>query len=268
MTRSAPAIRPVPQQRPVRRPRVAVGTDGTPWGDAALTWALRHAALLNARLRVFASESSDDQAIARRLDAYRWLFASVTVSPDSPVHTLITASKDHDLVIVGYRGRRHGPFGLGRSVVPIISGAQCDAVVVRGEARSVQGEHRWITAALGGRDDEAVIRRAIQFAVRTRSRLRLIHAVPLPGAHTVPANSDPAEILERAHDLVRDIAPDVIPSLHLVRSQPHEAVRTCDRSDLLVLGPGGQPGKLSMVTATALHMAPCPVLVVKSPDPY
>ncbi|ALG10467.1 hypothetical protein [Kibdelosporangium phytohabitans] len=38
---------------------------------------------------VFAAESSDDQALTRRLEAYRWLFTSVTVSPGSPVNVLV-----------------------------------------------------------------------------------------------------------------------------------------------------------------------------------
>jgi hypothetical protein len=228
-----------------------------------LDWALRHAATQNAAVDVFAAEAVDDQALTRRLTAYRWVFTTVTVSSGSPVKTLLDASHDHDILVLGYRGRRHGPFGLGRSVLPVVADAQCDCVVVRGESHAVHGEHRWITAALGGKHDEAVIRRAVQFAVRTRSRLRLVHAAPLPGTHAVPQPEDPADVLQRAHDLVREIAPDLTPSLRLVRSRPHDAVLASDRTDLLVLGPGSQPGTLSVITSVALHMAPCPVLVVK-----
>jgi nucleotide-binding universal stress UspA family protein len=263
MTRSAPATRPVQLPDQPHRRQITAGTDGTLWGDAALDWALRHAAMLNAHVRVFASPDTDDQAIARRLNAYRWLHASVTVSPQGPVKILIEASKAADLLVLGYRGRHHGPFGLGRSIMPIVIDARCDTVVVRGEARAVQGEHRWITAAVGGHDDDLVVRRAVQFATRSRSKLRLLHAEPLPGAHTVPATTDPARCLEHAHELVRELAPDLTPSLHLARSQPHEAVRACTRSDLLVIGPGSRAGKLSVITSTALHMATCPVLVVK-----
>lgn len=263
MTRTAKPA-PVARQAHVRRPRIAVGTDGTAWGDAALDWALRHAATQNASVDVFAAPACDDQAITRRLAAYRWLFTTVTVSPDSPVTTLLNASNDHDTLVLGYRGRRHGPFGFGRSVLPVVTQSQCDTVVVRGETHALQGEHRWITAAaLGGRHDEVVVRRAVRYALRTKSKLRLVHAVPLPGAHTVPGAIEPADILEHARRLVGEVTPDLIPSLRLIRSQPHEAVRACDRSDLLLLGPGSRPGTLSVITSTALHMAPCPVLVVK-----
>ncbi|MFD1044260.1 hypothetical protein ACFQ1S_00940 [Kibdelosporangium lantanae] len=71
---------------PVRhRPRVTIGTDGSTWGDAALEWALRHAWLMNAGLRVYSAKTSDDNEIARRLDVYRWLHASV-----APVMTMLT----------------------------------------------------------------------------------------------------------------------------------------------------------------------------------
>ncbi|GAB3892057.1 universal stress protein [Kibdelosporangium lantanae] len=265
MTRSGVRPAPIPDQRRrpwIRPPRVAVGTDGSEWGDNALDWALRHGSLLNATLRVFAATVADDRAIARRLRAYKWLHATVDASPGTPVGMMVTASYANDLLVIGYRGRQHGSFGLGRSVIPVVVGAHCDTVVVRGEMRAVHGEHRWITAAVGGRHDRLVVRRAAQAAVRTRSRLRLVHAAPLlPGRHVAP--DDPAVVLERAADVVHDLVPRLIPSLLLARSQPHEAVRAASRSDLLVIGPGKGPDRLSMVTSTALHLAPCPVMVVK-----
>jgi nucleotide-binding universal stress UspA family protein len=267
MTRSAPDTRPLElserQRHQGRRPRIAIGTDGSEWGDAALDWALRHASLVSANLHVFAGQTSDDQAIARRLRAYRWLHATVTATPESPVHTMLAASMENDLLVLGYRGQQHGPFGLGHWVLPIMTATRCDTVVVRGETRAVHGDHGSVTAAIGGRHDEAVVRRAAQIASRTRSGLRIIHAVPLPAEHHVETAVDPAETLEHAGELVRQQAPGLTPSLLLIRSQPHEAVRTFTRSDLLVIGPGSQPGQLSVVTSTALHMAPCPVLVVK-----
>lgn len=264
MTRSAPVIRPVPHRHRPLRPRIAVGTDGSTWGETALDWALRHAAGHDGQVNVFAAECTDDQAITRRLEGYRWLFTSVVVSPASPVKILVNTSREHDLLVLGYRGRGHGPFGLGRSVLPVVSAAHCDIVVVRGETRAVQGEYRSVTAAVGGSDDDLVVRRAAQYAVRSRSRLRLVHAAPLPGAHQVPEAVDPSEVLVQARDAVREVTADLVPSLHLVRSRPHEAVRTCTRTDLLVMGAGR--GRLSPITSTALHIAPCPVLVVKRPE--
>lgn len=49
---------------PVRRPRIAVGTDDTPWGGAAFDWALRHAATQTVPVDVFAAETSGDQVIS------------------------------------------------------------------------------------------------------------------------------------------------------------------------------------------------------------
>lgn len=262
MRRTAPATRQIQLPDQPHRRRITVGTDGTLWGDAALDWSLRHAAMLNAHLHVFAAPATDDQSIARRLNAYRWLHTSVTVSPERPVKVLVEASKDTDFLVLGYRGRDHGPFGLGRCIMPIVTDAHCDTVVVRGETRGVRGEHHCVTAALGGRDDVLVVRRAVQFAVRSRGKLRLLHAEPLPDIHAMPSTTDSAHLLERAHNLVRELAPGLAPSLHLVRGQPHEALRSCTRSDLLVIGPGSQRGQLSATASAALHMATSPVLVV------
>jgi nucleotide-binding universal stress UspA family protein len=245
------------------RPRVTIGTDGSTWGDAALEWALRHAWLVNAGLRVYSAKTSDDHAIARRLDVYRWLHASVTASDETPEQTLLTASADTDLLVLGYHGHTHHYLGLGHLVLPIVTGSQCDTVVVRGESRAVRAEHGWITAAVGGRHDDAVVRRAAEIAIRYRNSLRLVHAWPLPGPRSLPA-PEPASVLERARAVVASVAPTLTPSVQVVRTSPHEAVETCGRSDLLVMGPGREPGQLSPVTRTALHLSPSPVLVVHS----
>ncbi|TCO61974.1 universal stress protein [Actinocrispum wychmicini] len=265
MTRAGTRPVTIPlQETQTRQPHVTVGTDGSEWGDVALDWALRHASTLKATIHVYAAECAGDQTIARRLHAYRWLHATVTASPDSPVQALVAASAHSDLLVLGYRGHHHGPFGLGRSITPILTGTHCDTVVVRGEIRAVRREYGWVTAAIGGAHDPLVLQRAAQAATRSRSRLRLVHAVPLPAARHVETD-DPAKVLERAADMVRGLAPDITPSLLLTRSQPHEAIRATTRSDLLVIGPGNQNNRLSMVASTALHLAPCPVLVVK-PD--
>jgi nucleotide-binding universal stress UspA family protein len=264
MTRLGVRPAPIPDQRQprTRPPHIAVGTDGSEWGDHALNWALRHGSLLNATVRVYAPNTADDHTITRRLQAYKWLHATVTTSPETPVHAVVIASDDNDLLVIGYRGRQHGSFGLGRNVIPMVLGAHCDTVVVRGEIRAVHGEHRWVTAAIGGRHDHLVLRRAVQAATRTHSRLRLVHAVPLPAVRHVQGD-DPARVLEQAADLVHKLVPGLTPSLLLARSQPHEAVGGASRSDLLVIGQGKAWNHLSVITSTALHMAPCPVLVVK-----
>lgn len=251
---------------PVRhRPRVTIGTDGSTWGDAALEWALRHAWLMNAGLRVYSAKTSDDNEIARRLDVYRWLHASVATSPDTPEHTLLWASTNTDLLVLGHHGHRtRHTLGLGHLVLPVVSAAECDTVVVRGEPRAVRGEHGWVTAAIGGRHDEAVIRRATDIATRYRDGLRLVHAWPPAGPRSVDQDTKPTDVLERARGLVARLMPTLVPMAHLIRCQPHEAVESCGRSDLLVMGPGSEPGNLSPITRTALHLAPCPVMVVRS----
>ncbi|MET0233374.1 MAG: universal stress protein [Kibdelosporangium sp.] len=263
-TAATPAVAASAEYPPGRhRPRVTIGTDGSTWGDAALEWALRHAWLVNAGLKVYSANPSDDHAITQRLDVYRWLHASVSTSDETPEHTLLTASAEADLLVLGHHGHSSHNLGVGQLVLPVVTRSLCDTVVVRGEPRAVRAEHGWVTAAVGGRHDDAVIRRATEIATRYRDGLRIVHAWPLPGPRAVPAQAEPNEVLERARNLVAKLVPTLTPSLHLVRSRPHEAVETCSRSDLLVMGPGSEAGRLSAVTRTALHLAPCPVLVVR-----
>jgi nucleotide-binding universal stress UspA family protein len=257
---AAPAEQPYDRHRP----RITIGTDGSTWGDAALEWALRHAWLMNAALTVYSAKTSDDQAIAQRLDVYRWLHASVKASDDAPEHTLLSASTQTDLLVLGCHGHHSANLGLGHLVLPVVTRSLCDTVVVRGGPRAVRAEHGWVTAAVGGRHDDTVIRRAAEIATRYRAGLRIVHAWPLPGPRAVPSSAEPNDVLDRARSLVAKLVPTLTPSLHLLRSRPHEAVETCTRSDLLVMGPGSEPGRLSPVTLTALHLAPCPVMVVKS----
>jgi nucleotide-binding universal stress UspA family protein len=263
-TAATPAVAASAEYPPERhRPRVTIGTDGSTWGDAALEWALRHAWLMNAGLKVYSAKTSDDHEIARRLDVYRWLNASVATSDDSPEHTLLSASAETDLLVMGCHGHSSHNLGVGHLVLPVVTRSHCDTVIVRGEPRAVRAEHGWVTAAVGGQHDDAVIRRAAEIATRYRDGLRIVHAWPLPGPRAVPTKAEPNEVLERARALVAKLVPTLTPSLHLVRSRPHEAVESCSRSDLLVMGPGGAPERLSAVTRTALHLAPCPVMVVR-----
>ncbi|MFD1049981.1 hypothetical protein ACFQ1S_32825, partial [Kibdelosporangium lantanae] len=65
MTRSGVRPAPIPDQRRprTRSPRIAVGTDGSEWGDNALDWALRQGSPLNATIHVYAAHAADNQAI-------------------------------------------------------------------------------------------------------------------------------------------------------------------------------------------------------------
>ena len=132
--------------------RVAVGVDGSPGSDAALTWAIDEALRCDAELilvhgwiypyqgpRTSVTEPRDDM----RLDAMRTLEASALkvtkaapslrchsiISEQSPAKAIIDAGKDADLVVVGSRG--HGGFAalllgsvsrtvLQHSAVPVV----------------------------------------------------------------------------------------------------------------------------------------------------
>ena len=135
--------------------RVAVGVDGSPGSDAALTWAIDEALRCDAELilvhgwiypyqgpRTSVTEPRDDM----RLDAMRTLEASALkvtkaapslrchsiISEQSPAKAIIDAGKDADLVVVGSRG--HGGFAallLGSVSRTVLQHSAVPVVIVR-----------------------------------------------------------------------------------------------------------------------------------------
>jgi len=135
--------------------RVTVGTDGSYWGDRALSWGTEHARLRGARLRV------------------------LHPATDDPVSTLADASATSDLVVMGCRGHRHRLLGLGEAVLPTVAAAHCDVLVVRGRGTAQRGENRCVTAMVsGGVDDETVVPHAAAMATSHHSRMEVVHAEP------------------------------------------------------------------------------------------
>jgi nucleotide-binding universal stress UspA family protein len=135
--------------------RVTVGTDGSYWGDRALSWGTEHARLRGVRLRV------------------------PHPATDDPVSTLADASATSDLVVMGCRGHRHRLLGLGEAVLPTVAAAHCDVLVVRGRGAAQRGENRCVTAMVsGGRDDVTVVEHAAAMATSRHARMEVVHAEP------------------------------------------------------------------------------------------
>ncbi|MEJ3653274.1 universal stress protein [Actinomycetes bacterium KLBMP 9759] len=117
-------------------------------------------------------------------------------------------------------------------------------------------------------EDEALIVAAAECAAVTGTRLVILHAVPRSfGERSVGI----AEALAHASAVVRDAAaiaaaaaPDVDVTTRVVRARPHEVVgEDLDASLLLVGGArSGHDEQLGLVTLSALHHAPCAVLIV------
>jgi nucleotide-binding universal stress UspA family protein len=237
---------------------VAVGTDGSRWGEAALRWAARHAWRRGDELLVLrGSGGPPTRPITRD---YPLLPMRVRATGDNPTAALLAASRESALLVLGCRGDRHRHLGLGAHVLPTVLTAECDTVVVRGADNAVDGRNGRVTAMVGGPDDARVVTRAADVALTLHADLLVVHARPDPLTHQpVSPARDPDEVLAAAEAAVADLVRRPATTTELIRSYPHEVVAARVDSDLLVVGRGGS----GAVTRTALHLAPCPVLVVR-----
>jgi nucleotide-binding universal stress UspA family protein len=117
-------------------------------------------------------------------------------------------------------------------------------------------------------DDENAVIAAAQCASATQADLIILHAVPTSFAERsvgLDAALDRGHaLLAHARRVARRAAPAVSVAIHLMRALPHEIVGENLHADLLVLG-GHRPateGTLGLVALSALHHAPCSVLLV------
>ncbi|HWO68708.1 MAG TPA: universal stress protein, partial [Umezawaea sp.] len=169
----------------------------------------------------------------------------------------------------GYRGHSASSFSLGENVLPLVCRATCDTVVVRGRAASVHRDNRRVTALInGGEDDDLVLKRAAAIALDHRASLFVVHAQPIPMTRDALA-ADHQFVLDHAARRLEKLDRRPPHTVVLLHGQPHEAVAHCTDSDLLVVGAGDQvlrSGRCGATTRTALHQAPCPVMVVHRPN--
>ena len=222
---------------PVVTKRIAVGTDGSYWGDAALSWAARHACVVGAELDVHQADRRhvdipadipSDAGIGATLRSMPMLPVRILRSGPDPVSTLVGASKDADLVVLGCRGHHHGTLGVGRSVVPVVARASCDTVVVRGLPSSLHGRTCWITVMVrGGRQDVDLLAKVAKLATSLQAKVRLVHLTPPAGPRWLPEQMGSATVLERAGAQLARLAPKLNPELRSFACQPPEAAVAC-----------------------------------------
>jgi len=143
--------------------RIVVGVDGSACGAEALTWALRQAVLLGARVDAIACWQPPTMAFAAGFGAYvdgatydltgptgevldKAVAASVGDVPGAealdvraqvlesyPARALLAAAAGADLLVVGSRGHSElGAMLLGSVGLHCVTHARCPVVVVRG----------------------------------------------------------------------------------------------------------------------------------------
>jgi len=259
----------IPQQVSRRRSPIVVGADDSYWGRRALRWAADHAWAIGAELEAHVPPI-DARATARggwigdTLSAFP-VAPNLIPSDADPVTVLLRASQHAALVVLGSRGNRHHGIGLGATVLPVATGADCDVMVIGGRPRAVAGSYQWITVMVGEGTDEHALRSAAGLAVLRRVPLRIVLPVPIIGPHPLKPPIDPCmAALERAAQLVHRVAPTVHTTAKLVWTTPHETVATLTDTDVLVIGVRGQ---VSPIARAALYQAASPVLIARAAQP-
>jgi nucleotide-binding universal stress UspA family protein len=149
--------------------------------------------------------------------------------------------------------------------------ARLDArvLVLRPAGAAAPGGRRpRVVAALRGLpDDGPVVADAAGCAEHAGAALTLVHAVPRSfGERSVGlagAVAHGRRLLEAAATRAANRAPAVPVDYALLRVRPHELVGEALDADLLVVG-GARPARpgSGLVAHSALHHAPCPVLLV------
>lgn len=164
-----------------------------------------------------------------------------------------------------------GEFGAGRThpVELAASNARLGSAVLllRTPPRGTGAERIAVGVKTLPDDGDAIVS-AAQCATAAKADLVILHAVPTSFAER---SVGLGAALDRGHALLahatrvaRRAAPAVSVTMHLMRALPHEIVGENLDADLLVLG-GHRPDTertLGLVALSALHHAPCSVLLV------
>lgn len=143
-------------------------------------------------------------------------------------------------------------------------------VVPRALARP--GPPRVVAAVQDLPDDALVLVEAAQIAAQRGGSLVVVHAVPLSfGERSVglaAALDHGRWVLDTARDQLATHSPGLLIAVHLLRVWPHELVGEDIDADLLVIGGAhaGTPPRLGRVARSAMHHAPCPILLTPRPE--
>jgi len=177
----------------------------------------------------------------------------------------------------GWKLRRHTDAGPGAAAAAA-PGAR--ALLLRPGPAARRDQRAHVVAAVAAMpDDGAVVADAVECADAVGAALTFVHAVPCSfGERSVDlagALARGQRLLDMAACAAEALSAGLSPATQLLRVRPHELVGEALDADLLVIGgprtghrdPGGehrssvQPGGLGLVAHSALHHAPCPVLL-------
>ncbi|WP_225096088.1 universal stress protein [Streptomyces sp. CoH27] len=281
---------------------ITAGVDGSQESLAALAWAGREAVRRGLPLRVVhAWRYAEQLATADRCTQRGWasdavteavravaerhpqLATTVDVVEGEPVHALVRAAADAEMLVLGSRG--HGPvvgFLLGSVGQQVIAGTARPVVLVRAEDRpAAEAAGRDVVVGQHGdsEDSAAVLRFAFETAAARGAGVRAVRAWTLPPVFAYSPGSlkllDDAgglepyekEALSAALGPWRERFPGVPVTEHVeMGSAGQVLLSAAARAQLLVVGRRAHRSavgaRIGSVAHGVLHHAECPVAVV------
>ncbi len=288
----------------VTRSGILVGVDGSAESDAAIRWAtheavMRHVAVTLTHVvppvaaswptgPVYADITEWQRNNASHVleQALKTIQATVSESllPDvhtetlnsSVVSTLVRASDDKQMIVVGSRGS--GALGrllLGSVSTGLVHHASCPVAVIRPEPESSDSEAPVLLGVDGSPASEAATALAFDEASRRRVGLVALHAwsdvavFPILGMDWHEYESQGHEILSERLAGWQEQYPDVAVQRRLVCDQPARwLTRESEHAQLVVVGSRGRGGFastwLGSVSNVVAQSANIPVLVVRA----
>ncbi|HVX22153.1 MAG TPA: universal stress protein [Acidimicrobiales bacterium] len=298
---------PVPEGPAVpgtSRHRIVVGTDGSDGAAQAVEWAALRAARTGSVLEVHTAYGSGyvfvsptevqeamarlgQQAVAHVREIAPSVVATAVGHEGPPVESLVEASSDADLLVVGSRGL--GGFTglvLGSVGHKCALHARCPVVVVRepdGRAAALPGPvgssgagGRLVVGVDGSPSSDAALEWAFGEAELTGDRVVAVTCWEWPNSFAwgmpVPAGfsmaDDAATIVEQALDPVRKAHPSVAVESKVVHGHPAPTlVSESEEARMVLVGNRGHGefvgSLLGSVSEHCVSHAHCPVLVMR-----
>jgi nucleotide-binding universal stress UspA family protein len=285
---------------------IVIGVDGSPGARNAVRWGLEVAERRRAPVRLiraYARSRRDMRdggtpevgvvgdcfdAVRAQLDATyesaRISHPSLTITPelidDSASSTLIDASQNADIVVIGAHGVRGFRDVLaGSTTMNVATHAQRTVVAMPDDEAAAFRGAGIVVGVDGSEISETAISWAFQLASETGEPLSAAHAWTNPVTPTSVMTSIPAPYDPEAYSGDRELLlaeslagwaekyPDVAVSRHVVDEDPVTALtRAAAGARMLVVGCRGR-GRiramlLGSVSHGVLHLAKCPVAVV------
>ncbi len=277
---------------------VVVGVDGTGRSLRALLWAAQDAALRHRPLHIvhalpryemdvplfppgrfelaqLRGREIVDEAIMAATGAQPALEVTSDQPTQTPASAFLDAGQHAHAVVLGAKGEDVGNLLLGSTALQVVGHAPCPVVVVP----HVSIGHRLVAVGTdGSAGSAAALAYAFEAARLRGAAVEVISALGLPQGwprHLLwPLPKDDDEVasrraqIERQVEAARSLAGDVDVTLRVHHSEPLETLtKASHRADMIVLGSRGHGGfhglAVGSVTHRMLHLAECPVVVVR-----